>query len=224
METLHKDKVPRSGFAGVRENQMVMNINVFGRNNGVSWNGLGNFIYLSDANFVANGETGMHPHREVDIISLMVEGRTKHEGTLGNGEIIDEGQAQVQRAGGQGLLHNEINPDDTQNRMIQIWMMPEERGYKPDYKKYDIGQNKLRRIYGGNDESEEVFSNHTNVEIGEFTKGEKFSIQHQFIAYLTKGVAMVNGEEFKNGDLIRGDHIEFESVEDAQIVLIYEND
>lgn len=221
METLHKENVPRNGFAGVRENQMVMNINVFGRNNGVSWDGLGNFVYLSDANFIANGETGLHPHREVDIISLMAEGRTKHEGSLEDGEIIEENQVQVQRAG-RGLLHNEINPDSKANRMIQIWMIPERNGYEPSYKKYSFKPNSFTHIYGGAEGSDETFNNHTYVDVGQFSKGEKFSINQPFIAYMTRGVAEVNGETVKDGDLFKGDHIDFESTEDAQIILIYE--
>lgn len=224
MKTLHKEDVPRNGFAGIRETQMVMNYNVFGRNNGVSWDGIGNFVYLSDANFIPNGKTGLHPHREVDIISLMVEGRVKHEGTLGNGEMVNENQVQVQRAGGKGLLHNEINPDAKANRMIQIWIIPESSGYEPSYKKYTFKQNSFTRIYGGDVNSKDTFNNHTYVEVGVFSQGEKFSLQKPFLAYMTKGIAMINGEKLKDGDLFRGDLINFESIEDSQIILIYEKE
>ena len=88
--------------------------------------------------FVPNGETGMHPHREIDVISFMVKGRVLHEGTLEHGKMLNESEIQVQRGGGKGFFHNEINPDSTENRMVQIWCIPEISEQNPAYKKYAL--------------------------------------------------------------------------------------
>ena len=223
METLHKKDITKGGFAGIREHQMIKESRVFGRKppNDKSWDGIGSFVYLSDANFIPNGETGMHPHREIDVISFMVKGRVLHEGTLENGKILDESEIQVQRGGGDGFLHNEINPDATENRMIQIWCLPEVSGQKPDYKKYTLQKNSLTSIYGGNEKSVNTFNSNTYIEIGSFTKGEAFSFEQTFIAYMTKGTAIANNEKVQDGDLIRGENLKFETLEDSQIILFY---
>ena len=223
MKILHKNNISRSGFAGIRESQIVRESNLFGRktSNDFSWDGIGNFVYLSDANFIPNGETGMHPHKEIDVISFMVKGRVLHEGTLENGKILDEKQIQVQRGGGEGFLHNEINPDPYENRMIQIWCMPEISDQKSDYKKYTLNKNAFTKIYGGDENSVDTFNSHTYIEIGEFSKAHKFSIKHPFLAYITKGIVNVNDKQVQDGDLIRGEGFNFEAVEDFQIILIY---
>ena len=119
MDMMHKDQMPPGGFAGLREKQLVIDPRMWDGDK-PQWNGIGNFVYLADANFKPKGQTNMHPHREVDVISVMVDGRIDHEGSLEHGKSLVANQAQVQRAGGEGFEHNEINPDDVENRMIQI--------------------------------------------------------------------------------------------------------
>ena len=181
MEILHKKDIARGGFAGIRESPMIKESRLFGMKkvHDLSWDGIGNFVYLSDANFIPKGETGMHPHREIDVISFMVKGRVLHEGTLEHGKILDENEIQVQRGGGEGFFHNEINPDSIENRMIQMWCIPEITGQKSDYKKYTLKKNSFTKIYGGDENSDETFNSHTHIEIGAFSKGAKFSIEQQ---------------------------------------------
>lgn len=223
MEILHKKDITKGGFAGIRERQMVKESRIFGRKSlaDLSWDGVGNFVYLSDANFIPNGKTGMHPHKEIDVISFMVKGRVLHEGTLEDGKVLEEHEIQVQRGGGTGFLHNEINPDATENRMIQMWCLPEISGQKDGYKKYALKENAFTHIYGGNENAVDTFNSHTHIEIGSFSKGETFNFEHSYIAYMTKGSAILNGENVQNGDLLRGENIQFEAIEDSQIILIY---
>ena len=224
MEILHKNDIARGGFAGIRESPMIKESRVFGKKatHDLSWDGIGNFVYLSDANFIPNGETGMHPHREIDVISFMVKGRVLHEGTLEHGKILDENEIQVQRGGGEGFFHNEINPDPNENRIIQMWCIPEITGQKSDYKKYTLKKNSFTRIYGGDENSDDTFNSHTYIEIGAFSKGEKFSIEEPFLAYISKGVAIVNDKQVQDGDLIRGKDLQFEAIKDSQIIVIHE--
>jgi len=128
LEILHRDDLQEGGFAGLREHRLVTNNKLFGRDMGGAWDGLGNFVYLADARFNPGGETRLHPHHEIDVISVMVEGRIKHEGSLEHGGSISQYEVQVQRAGGEGFTHNEINPDDVKNRMLQLWVLPEKAG------------------------------------------------------------------------------------------------
>jgi redox-sensitive bicupin YhaK (pirin superfamily) len=107
------------------------------------------FVYLADARFMPHGETHMHNHHEIDVISVLVDGRLSHEGSLQHGKNLYSNDVQVQRAGGEGFSHNEINPDENWNRMIQLWVLPEQAGQPADYKVYQPVTGELTRIYGG---------------------------------------------------------------------------
>jgi len=76
---------------------------------------------------------GTHPHRDMEIISYVVEGALEHRDSMGNGDVIRRGDVQVMTAGS-GITHSEFNPDpSTRTRLLQIWIMPEARGLKPRY-------------------------------------------------------------------------------------------
>lgn len=148
MEILHRDDLELGGFAGLREHRLVTGARLFGDSKShKAWDGMGNFVYLADAIFSPNGETRLHSHQEIDVISVMVEGRIIHEGSLENGQEMDRHHVQAQRAGGEGFSHNEINPDDTENRMIQLWVLPEQQGQVADYKLYSPKEGELTRVY-----------------------------------------------------------------------------
>ena len=222
MQILHKDSLPLGGFAGLKEHRLVVDRFVGGRDD--TWDGIGNFVYLADAYFDPYGETKMHPHKELDVISVMIEGSIDHEGSLEHGSTITAGQVQVQRAGGEGFKHNEINPDATKNRMIQLWVLPENHGEAAGYKLYNVEQDKLTKIYGGTKEQSATFDSHTILEVGRFSKEENITKSGDFLAYITEGHAIVNDAKVKDGDLIRGTDLHFTVTSDnAQIILITQN-
>ena len=66
MEILHRDDLPLSGFAGLREHRLVMGSKIYSdsREPG-TWEGIGHFVYLADARFIPKGETRLHRHREM---------------------------------------------------------------------------------------------------------------------------------------------------------------
>ena len=222
MKVLHKDTLPLGGFAGLKEHRLVVDILVGGSDD--TWDGLGNFVYLADAYFDPYGETRMHPHREIDVISIMLEGSINHEGSLEHGTELTAGQIQVQRAGGEGFKHNEINPNATKNRMIQIWVLPEKHGEAAGYKLYDVEQDKLTQIYGGSKDQSTTFDNHTVLEVGRFSRDISIKKSGDFLAYITEGKAIVNATKVKDGDLIRGTDLNFKATSDnAQIIVITQN-
>ena len=136
LQILHRDDLKLGGLAGIREHRLVIDPQVFGDNDSGAWSGIGNFVYLADAKFIPNGETHLHPHNEIDVISVIVDGRVSHKGTLQEGTTLETNHVQVQRAGSEGFVHNEVNPDDKENRMIQMWVRPEKSGESAGYKLY----------------------------------------------------------------------------------------
>lgn len=223
MEILKRDHLPLGGFAGLKEHQLVKNTAVFGAtaNEDGSWPGMGNFVYLADARFQPHGETRMHNHREVDVISVLVDGRISHEGSLEHGKDLSRDDVQVQRAGGEGFSHNEINPDDEINRMIQLWVLPETPGQPADYKVYQPEAGKLARIYGGDSNQQADFPSKTVIDIALLEADQQIAVNGPFMAYLSRGEGMANNKHLQDGDLIRGESLNFIAHNDVQLIVIH---
>ena len=222
MEVLHRDNLELGGFAGLREHRLVTDSRVFGRQKEPgTWDGIGNFVYLADARFMPRGETHMHPHREIDVISVMVEGRIAHEGSLEHGQEMRAGDVQVQRAGGDGFAHNEVNPDEVENRMIQIWVLPETAGEPASYRLYSLKPGAMRRIYGGPKDQTETHDSHTLIDVGLLEAGQEISVDGPFQIYLTAGSGTVDEVEVHDGDMARGDGLSFRASEDTQLIVVH---
>ncbi len=128
-----------------------------------------------DARYVPFGESGMHPHLEVDVITIMLEGRLTHEGSIEHGQSMVANQAQVQRAGAKA------------------------------YKIYDTSDGQLHRIYGGNPEQSKSFDSHTVIDTGLVYKDFAVKRTGETLVYVVNGEAIINGKLVKDGDLIRAD-------------------
>jgi len=223
MKVLHRNDLARGGFAGVREHRLIKGAQVFGEKANLdgSWPGLGNFVYMADARFVPNGETGMHPHKEVDVISVIVDGRFAHAGSLGNGKELRAGQVQVQRAGGEGFSHNEINPDNEWNRMIQLWVLPEETGQDPDYRLYSPKTGELVPVYGGLSEQTETLAASTCIGVAMLAAEQSVNVDGPFLAYIARGTGTANGETITEGDLFSDEGLSFKADDDTQLIVIH---
>ncbi len=223
MNILHRDNLELGGFAGLKEHRLVMDDRAFaGRANPGTWQGIGNFIYLADAQFNPLGETKLHSHKEVDVISVMVDGSVSHEGSLEHGQSLLASQVQVQRAGGEGFSHNEINPDKTKNRMIQLWALPEEAGACAAYKFYSLPEEGMVRVYGGHADQDDAFASHTLIDVGHLAAGQQINIDQPFLMYLTKGSGNGNDTAVADGDLVRGERLMLDIKEDAMVIIITE--
>lgn len=223
MNIIRRNSLRRGGFAGLRETRLVMSPRIFrgNRESGTS-PGIGRFVYLADARFMPLGETRMHAHKEIDVISVMVEGRIQHEGSLENGQELLAGSVQVQRAGGEGFTHNEINPDDVKNRMIQLWVLPETPDEPASYQVFESTTGERTRIYGGSVEQDETLSSHTIIEIAEVGAGKTLKQPGKCLAYITTGVGEVNGEILREGHLVETSNLNFTATVDSKLIIVYE--
>ena len=76
---------------------------------------------------------GMHPHRDMEIITYMLQGELRHEDSLGNGSVIRAGDVQRMTAG-TGIVHSEFNASQTEPvHLLQIWILPERNNLTPGY-------------------------------------------------------------------------------------------
>jgi hypothetical protein len=220
LSIIHRDDLHLGGFAGLKEHRLVMAPKIFGSNAEPGTSpGIGNLVYLADARFNPKGDTHMHDHMEVDVISVIVDGRLAHEGSLEHGQLLEANDVQVQRAGGEGFSHNEVNPDDSKNRMIQMWVLPEKEGERAGYKLYKSEKGAVIPVYGGSTDQSETFASKTLIEVAHLEKGENILLKGPFLAYLTRGKGSIAGTEVKDGDLLKGESLDFTSEEEAQLII-----
>lgn len=73
-----------------------------------------------------------HPHKDMEIISYVVDGALSHADSMGNEHVLTRGQVQYMSAG-TGVFHSEHNRGDETTRILQTWVIPDQKGYEPDY-------------------------------------------------------------------------------------------
>ena len=97
-----------------------------------AWMGFGPLRVINDDTIAAGRGFGMHPHRDMEIITVMVEGELHHRDSMGHAEVLRAGEVQRMSAG-TGVVHSEINGGDQPCRLLQIWIEPSSTGIAPAY-------------------------------------------------------------------------------------------
>ncbi|WNQ10139.1 pirin family protein [Paenibacillus aurantius] len=94
---------------------------------------------LNDDEIAGHRGFGAHPHREMEIVSIVLQGKLKHEDSTGRTAITGFGEVQRMSAG-TGIIHSETNPGEEEVHLMQMWFTPEEKGLEPSYEttRYDV--------------------------------------------------------------------------------------
>jgi redox-sensitive bicupin YhaK (pirin superfamily) len=152
---------------------------------------------------------GTHGHRDMEIVSYVVEGAIEHKDSLGTGSIIRPGDVQRMTAG-TGVRHSEFNPSATEPlHFLQIWILPRAEGLTPSYeqKSFPIAERRGRwRLVASPDGREGSAPVHPDVLLyaGCYEKGERASLslakgRKAWVQVVRGGVA-VNGTRLVEGD------------------------
>jgi len=152
---------------------------------------------------------GTHGHRDMEIVSYVLEGELEHKDSMGNGSIIKPGDVQRMSAG-RGVMHSEYNPSKTQPvHFLQIWIMPSVRGIPPGYEQKYFGpdekRGRLRLIASGSgDDGSVQLHQDARVYAGLFNGAERASlaVDPARLAYVhvARGSLDVNGQSLSAGD------------------------
>ncbi|MGE5323903.1 MAG: pirin family protein [Actinomycetota bacterium] len=152
-----------------------------------------------------------HPHRDMEIITYVLEGSLEHKDSMGTGSVIRPGEVQKMSAG-TGVRHSEFNHSDKEPvHLYQIWILPEENGLKPTYEQKTIPaeekKGKLRLVAsphggGGNGavtlhQDAELFS--TVLESGESVEHLLMDGRYAWVQ-VARGSVEVNGNLLQAGD------------------------
>jgi quercetin 2,3-dioxygenase len=138
---------------------------------------------LNDDKIAGGMGFGTHPHDNMEIITIPLEGDLAHKDSMGNGTTIKSGDIQVMSAG-TGILHSEFNANENQEcKLLQIWIFPRIRGVEPRYQQITLDASKTKndflQIVSPNQEDDGVWIHQDAwFHIGEFD--ENFKTSYQF--------------------------------------------
>lgn len=150
---------------------------------------------------------GAHPHRDMEILSYVLEGEMEHRDNMGNGEVTRPGDVQRMSAG-TGVVHSEFNHSQQHGlHFLQIWIQPAKRGIAPSYEQKHFptaerqGQWRLVVSQEGREGSVSI-NQDVNLYARLFNAGEQLAAPATRYAWLhvVNGAAEVNGETLSTGD------------------------
>jgi quercetin 2,3-dioxygenase len=152
---------------------------------------------------------GTHSHRDMEIITYVLEGALEHRDSTGNGSVIRPGDVQRMSAG-TGISHSEYNHSQTAPvHFLQIWILPERRGLEPSYEQRSFAPAELRghwRLIAARDGRDGAVVVHQDVDVlvAQLEPGEQVTYRlqpgrHAWIQLASGGVTL-NGVALKEGD------------------------
>ena len=151
---------------------------------------------------------GTHGHRDMEIVTYVIEGALAHRDSMGTGSIIHPGEVQRMSAW-TGVMHSEMNASlEAPVRLLQIWILPERRGITPGYEQKLFPEEERRgklRLVAAQDAREGAVKIHQDIALyASLLNGEP--VTHEFASnrygwlQVARGEVEINGQKLKEGD------------------------
>jgi quercetin 2,3-dioxygenase len=177
--------------------------------------GFGPLRVLNEDFVAAGAGFGKHPHRDMEIITYIIDGELEHQDSMGNKAVIRPGEVQHMSAG-TGVMHSEYNPSDKDAvHLYQIWIRPLEIGIMPGYgqKSFDKDLNAkdivLVASRDGHDGSIAINQN-SEIYVSRLSGDKEITFlvkeNGKVWVQVAKGKAAINGEGLTAGDAVAIDH------------------
>jgi quercetin 2,3-dioxygenase len=186
---------------------------------------------INDDHIAGGGGFPMHPHRDMEIVTYVLEGALEHRDSMGNGSVIRPGDVQYMSAG-TGVTHSEFNASKNEPvHLYQIWMFPEKKGLKPVYDQKNFSeaekQGKLRIVVSPDGREGSVKIRQDNelyaavLAPGESVRHELQLGRHAYIQ-VARGSVKLNGKQLAEGDgaaMSEDKAVELTGIKDAEVLL-----
>ena len=164
---------------------------------------------MNDDRISGGGGFPTHPHKDMEIVTYVLEGALAHKDSMGNGSVIRPGDVQYMSAG-TGVAHSEFNASEKETvHLYQIWMFPDKKGYHPvyDQKHFDEAEKsgKLRLVASpdGREGSVKIRQDNqlyaTVLVPGEVVTHELKRERHAYVQ-VARGSVALNGKKLETGD------------------------
>ncbi len=163
---------------------------------------------INDDTIAGGGGFGTHPHRDMEIITYVLNGALEHKDSMGNGRIIRPGEVQYMAAG-TGVAHSEFNPSPTEPvHLLQIWIQPDRQGVKPRYAEKSLARAKtglwhLVTSKTGRDGSIAINQDAdlflTKLDAGDSVEHKLSAGRHAWV-HVAEGEVKLNGRVLNAGD------------------------
>ncbi|HEY7978267.1 MAG TPA: pirin family protein [Rhizomicrobium sp.] len=171
--------------------------------------GFGPLRVINDDTVAAGGGFQPHPHRDMEIVTYLLEGALAHKDSLGTGSIIRPGEIQRMSAGS-GIVHSEFNASASEPvHFLQIWVMPSEKNLEPSYEQKaidaDAVRNKFARVASAEPLPTEVrLAQDAEIWVARF-EGEEEAVHmlqpgRKVWLHVARGAVEVSGEKLSAGD------------------------
>ena len=188
---------------------------------------------LNDDEVLENQGFGTHPHQNMEIVSIPLEGDLKHKDNMNNETIIKSGDIQVMSAG-TGVMHSEYNNNPNQPvKFLQIWIIPNKINVEPRYDQISLGdiskENEFYQILSPKNHDQGVWIHQDAwFHMGKFDKG--ISTDYKFkkegngvYAFILEGEVEIDGEILSKRDAIgiwETDSLQMKTTHDARVLLM----
>ncbi len=193
--------------------------------------GFGALRVINDDTVAPAQGFGTHGHRNMEIISYVLEGALAHKDSIGNGSVIRPGDVQRMSAGS-GVRHSEFNASQTEPvHFLQIWVEPNVTGIAPDYEEKHFAPNEKRgrlRLVASPDGAGGSVTLHQDVRLyavlldGAETASQALAPERRAYVHVARGEVNVNGQRLESGDGARitgEDRVTFHHASNAEILL-----
>lgn len=206
----------------------------FGEHRDPVWNGFRDLLVINEDRVAPGSGFGRHPHRDMEIVSLVLEGALEHRDDLGHGSVLRAGEVQRMTAGS-GIHHEEANASQTEPvHFLQIWLRPDRNGLDPSWeqrKREELPENDGFRLLVTGDPTDHAATWHRDARLAEATllpgtpsasvTWQLAASRHAFIQVISGHVA-VRSEQLRSGDgaaISKSGPLRFDALEPSHVLV-----